>query len=108
MRFAVTGRHLEMTDAMKQYAEEKAGRLSRFYDRVQSAEVVVEREGIQYRVEMVVSTDHKEAFVGQVHAGDYYEALDLVVDKVEGQLRKHKEKLRNRKHRAGSKDKAAE
>ncbi len=101
MRFSVTGRHIEITDAMRQYAEEKSGRLSRFYDRVQSVEVVVETQGLQNRVEMVVATDHRHTFVGQVSASDYYEAIDLVVDKVEGQLRKHKEKHRNRKHTAG-------
>lgn len=101
MRFAVTGRHMEITEAMRQYAEEKAGRLSRFYDRVQSVEVVIEKEGNQNKVEMVVTTDHRHTFVGQVGAGDYYEAIDLVVDKVEAQLRKHKERHRNRKHKAG-------
>ncbi len=101
MRFAATGRHIEITEAMRQYAEEKAGRLSRFYDRVQSVEVVVEKEGTQNKVEMVVTTDHRHTFVGQVGASDYYEAIDLVIDKVEGQLRKHKEKHRNRKHKAG-------
>lgn len=101
MRFSVTGRHMEITEAMRQYAEEKAGKLNRFYDRVQSIEVVIEKEGLQSKVEMVVSTDHRHTFVGQVSVGDYYEAIDLVVDKLEGQLRKHKEKHRNRKHTAG-------
>ena len=101
MRFSVTGRHIEITDAMRQYVEEKAGKLSRFYDRVQSIEVVIEKEGLQNKVEMVVSADHRHTFVGQVSAGDYYEAIDLVMDKVEAQLRKHKDKHRNRKHKAG-------
>jgi putative sigma-54 modulation protein len=107
VRFAVTGRHLEITEAMKQYAEEKATRLNRFYDRIQSIEVVVGKQGIRNRVEMVVTTDHKDTFVGQVDAGDCYEAIDLVVDKLESQLRRHKEKLRNRKHRTGSREETA-
>jgi len=107
VRFAVTGRHLEITEAMKQYAEEKATRLNRFYDRLQSIEAVVEKQGIQNRVEMVVTTDHQDTFVGQVDASDCYEAIDLVVDKLEAQLRRHKEKLRNRKHRTGSREETA-
>ena len=101
MRFSVTGRHIEITDAMRQYVEGKATRLTRFYDRIESIEVVIEKQGVQNRVEMVVAADHKHTFVGQVHAGDYYEAIDLVMDKLEGQIRKHKEKVRNRKHRFG-------
>ena len=101
MRFSVTGRHMEITDAMRQYAEEKSGKLIRFYDRIQVVEVVVEKEGVQNKVEMVVTTDHRHTFVGQVSKNDYYEAIDLVIDKVEGQVRKHKEKHRNRKHTAG-------
>jgi putative sigma-54 modulation protein len=107
VRFAVTGRHLEISEAMKRYAEEKATRLNRFYDRIQSIEVVVEKQGIRNRVEMVVTTDHKDTFVGQVDAGECYEAIDLVVDKLEAQLRRHKEKLRNRKHRTGSREETA-
>ena len=107
MRFAVTGRHLEVSEAMKHYAEEKASRLNRFFDRIHSIEVVVQKQGVQHRVEMVVTTDHQDTFVGQVDAGDCYEAIDLVVDKLEAQLRRHKEKLRNRKHRTGSREETA-
>lgn len=100
MRLSVTGRHIEITDAMKQYAEDKAGRLTRFYDRIEVIDVVVDHESTQCRVEMVAHADHKHTFVGQVDASDYYEAINLVVDKLERQLTKHKEKLRNHKHPA--------
>jgi len=93
---------------MRQYAEDKARKLSRFYDRIEIIEVVVDRESIQYRVEMVVRTDRRQTFVGQVDAGDCYEAIDLVVDKLERQLKKHKEKRRNRKHPAKSGSKMSE
>jgi len=98
VQLSVTGRHVDITDSMKQYAEEKTLKLTKFYDRIEAIDVVVDREVVQHRVEVVVRTDHKQTFVGQVDAGDYYEAIDLVVDKLERQLKKHKEKLRNRKH----------
>ena len=100
MRFSVTGRHMEITGSMKQYAEDKARKLTRFYDRIEVIEVVVDRESVQYRVEMVVRTDHRHTFVGQVDTGDFHEAIDLVADKLQRQLKKHKEKHRNRKHPA--------
>jgi putative sigma-54 modulation protein len=98
VQLSVTGRHIDITEAMRQYAEEKAGKLTRYYDRVESIDVVFDYESSQRRVEMVVRTDHKSTFVAQVEASDYYEAIDLVSDKMGRQLIKHKEKFRNRKH----------
>jgi putative sigma-54 modulation protein len=97
---AVTGRHIEITDAMKQYAEEKMGRLDRYYDRIGSIDVICEQESNRHRVEVLVRADHKNTFVAQVDANDFYEAVDLVLDKLERQLTRHKEKHRNRKHSA--------
>ncbi len=101
MQLSVTGRHIEITESMKAYAEEKAGKISRFYDRIETVDVVLDREPPRYRVEVVVRTDHKHTFVGQAEAGDFYEAVDLVSDKIGRQLAKHKERIRNRKHPEG-------
>jgi len=108
VRLSVTGRHIEITDSMKQYAEDKARKLTKFYDRIGDIEVVVDRESAQFRVEMLIRTDHRHTFVGQVGAGDFYEAIDLVADKLERQLKKHKEKHRNRKHSTKSSPKMSE
>lgn len=97
MQLSVTGRHVDITGPMRQYAEEKALKLARFFDRIDSIDIIVDREPIQHRIEVVIHTDHKQSLVGQVAAGDFYEAIDLVVDKLSQQLRKHKEKLRHRK-----------
>jgi putative sigma-54 modulation protein len=83
---------------MRQYAEEKLGKLTRYYDRIESIDVVLDQESTQHRVEVVVRADHKHKFVAHVDAKDFYEAVDLVVDKLERQLTRHKEKVRNRKH----------
>lgn len=98
VQLSVTGRHLAVTDPMKQYAEEKAGKLTRFYDRIHTIDVILDHEKTVHHVEMVVRTDHKHTFVAKTDAGDFYEAIDLVVDKLSRQLREHKDKLRNRKH----------
>ena len=109
MQVSVTGRHIETTDAMRQYAELKAGKLARFYDRIERIDVVLDRQpSRQHRVEIVARADHKNTFVAQVDAGDFYEAVDLVVDKMERQLTRHKEKHRNRKHPARTEPKPGE
>jgi putative sigma-54 modulation protein len=98
VELTVTGRHIEITDAMKAYAEEKLGKLPHFYDRIENVEVILDRLAAQYRVEVVVRADHKHTFVGQTDADEFNEAVDLVFDKMERQMTKHKERVRNRKH----------
>ena len=100
MQLSVTGRHIEITDSMKKYAEDKAGKLTRYYDRVETIDVVLDHESLRFKVELVVRADHKHTFVAQTDAGDFYEAVDLVSKKMERQLTEHKERFRNRKHRA--------
>ena len=97
MQFTLTGRHVEITDAMRQYAEDKVGQLVRYYDRIETIDAVVDRESVLHRVELVIRTDHKHSFVAPMDANDYYEAIDLIVDKMVRQLNKHKEKHRTHK-----------
>jgi len=91
---------------MTQFVTEKVSRLQRLYDRLESAHVVVDRGPIRFRTEIVLHTDHKNTFVAQVEAEEFNESVDLVIDKIERQLREHKEKLRNRKHQPGGSSKA--
>jgi len=102
LEISVTGRHLEVTDSMRQFVNEKVARLQRFYDRIESIQVLADRESMRFRTELLVRTDHKQTFVAQVEADEFHESVDLVIDKMERQLREHKEKLRNRKHQPGS------
>lgn len=87
---------------MKEYVSQKVARLSRLYDRIESVNVVIGQESNRHRTELVVHSDHKHTFVAHVDADAFHESVDLVIDKIERQLREHKEKLRNRKHQPGS------
>jgi putative sigma-54 modulation protein len=98
VQISITGRHTEITAKIKQYAEDKAGRLPRFYDRVQAIEIVVGREAEQSIVEMIVKAAGTQDFVAKEIGPDALTCIDLLVDKMERQLTKHKEKFRNRKH----------
>ena len=101
MEITVTGRHVEITDSMSQFAREKVSRLGRLYDRIEDVHVVADRSAQQFRTEIIVRTDHKHTFVAQVDADEFHESVDLAMGKIERQLREHKEKLRNRKHQPG-------
>ena len=98
MQIVVSGRHVPVEDDVKRYATEKAEKLLKFYDRIQSIEVVFDRQAGQRCIEVIVTADHKHTFVGREVSSDLRTATDLVVDKLERQLTRHKEKHRNRKH----------
>jgi putative sigma-54 modulation protein len=95
----ISGRHLEITAAIRQYAEDKAGKLPKFYDLIQSIEVILDgAESRQKRAEIVVTAEHKNRFVATHEGEDLYGCIDQAVQKAQHQLTAHKERFRNRKH----------
>ena len=102
MRVIVSGRHMGLSEPLKEYCESKAERLVRFYDRIQSIEVVLDGHSGKHTAEMIVHSEGTEPFVAREEREDVYAAIDLLLDKIEAQLRKHKEKHRNRKHTSKS------
>lgn len=100
MQVSVTARHMEVNDRIRQYAQEKTARLPRYYDRVQAVELIIEREGDHSSVEMIVRAPGAQDFVAKEVGPDPLACIDLLVDKMERQLTRHKEKFRNRKHLA--------
>jgi len=71
----ISGRHLEITPAIRQYAEEKAGKLPKYYDLIQDIEVILDgHESKQKRAEVVVIAEHKNRFIAHHEGEDLYEA----------------------------------
>lgn len=98
MIVTVSARHMDVTPALKSFAEEKAGKLTRYYDRIQEIEVVYDSQKDGVKVEVIVNAEHNDVFVAHSDVGDAYQSLDNCVDKLERQLSDHKKKHRNRKH----------
>jgi putative sigma-54 modulation protein len=100
MEINVTGRHLEITPAIRDFAHQKVAKLPRYYDRITAIEVVADRTDHHdhYEVELIVQVERTDPFVVKVAGADLYACVDETVDKMERQLTDHKEKLRNRKH----------
>jgi putative sigma-54 modulation protein len=97
VQITVTGRHVKVTQEVKDYAAQKAEKLLRFYDRVQAIEVILDLEGDNFTVDMIVSSGRNN-FIAHEAGPDVFAAVDLIVDKLGRQLKRHKEKFRNRKH----------
>jgi putative sigma-54 modulation protein len=98
MVITVTGRHMGVSDALQAYCQEKAERLPRFLDRIQSIAIVVEGKDGLHTVEIIVHSAGTPPFVATEQHEDAYAAVDLLIDKIEEQLRRYKERHRNRKH----------
>ena len=96
MNIVVNARHMEVTDAMKKYVEEKTSKLPRFYDNIQSIETIIDIEADQPVVEIVVTAKRKNTFVATQRNNDMYACVDQCLHKIAGQLRRHKDKVRDR------------
>lgn len=98
MNVVVSGRHVEVTEAMKGYAEQKASKLHKYYDRIQEIEIVFESGKELLSCEIIVNAEHRGMFIARHEDRDAYACVDACVDKLERQLTDHKNKYRNRKH----------
>ena len=108
MKVNVSGRHMSVSQDVKDYCIEKAERLTRFYDRLRLIEVVLDGHSGSHNVEMIVHADRTDPFIATEEQDDIFAAVDLVADKVERQLLRHKERHRNRKHLVRPSDEDAE
>jgi putative sigma-54 modulation protein len=98
---------VKVTEEVKDYAAKKAEKLPRFYDRVQAIEVVLDHEGGDFTVDMIV-TSGRNNFIAHEAGPDVFALVDLISDKLGRQLTRHKEKSRNRKHSSKKVDKFEE
>ena len=100
MDITITGRHMTVTDAIEQHAREKAGKLTRYYDRLSKLEVLLEKAEDQrnYKVEFIAHIDGQDHLVVHATHEDLYNGIEQAVKKMERQLTDLKEKLRSHKH----------
>ncbi len=95
MRIEVTFRHLAASAALRSYATEKVGRVRKLLSRPVSAQVTLALDGFRNVAEVSVRGVGAPLTASAHSEEDMYAAIDLVVDKVERQARRYKEKLRD-------------
>lgn len=96
MNIIVNARHMEATDAIRSYVEEKVSKLTRFYDNVQSIEVVLDMDADQAFCEIIAHAIRRHTFVATHRDSNMYACVDVCLDKITEQLRRHKDKVRDR------------
>jgi putative sigma-54 modulation protein len=92
MKVDVTGHHLDVTPALKDYVDSKLERIARHFDNLGKAHVVLTVEKLSQKAEATIHVSG-----GTVHAvgtgQDLYAAIDGLADKLDRQVKRHKEKL---------------
>ena len=91
MQLSITGHHVDLTESLNSFIEQKFEKLERHYDHITQAHVVLSVEKLQHRAEATAHVTGAELFAN-AEAEDMYNAIDLLVDRLDRQLIKHKEK----------------
>lgn len=98
MLTTITGKHIEITDAIRSHIEEKVAKLPRYFDSVGQIEIILDgNEGNGQSVEIIVHAEHADMLIAKEAGVDTYSCIDAVVHKMERQLKKAKEKQRTHK-----------
>jgi putative sigma-54 modulation protein len=95
MQLNISGHHLEITDPIKEYVTNKLSKLERHHDRITSTNVILSVDKLSQKAEATVHVSGGEFFANSEH-DDLYAAIDMLADKLDRQLIKHKEKTRGR------------
>lgn len=91
MQVNISGHQLDVTDALRDYVGEKLGRLERHFDRITNVQVTMTVEKLKQKIEATLHIAGGEVVANAEHE-DMYAAIDLLADKLDRQLIKHKEK----------------
>ena len=92
MQLSVTGHHIDITPALRSYVASKVERLERHFDNVTNVHVVLSVEKVRHKAEATLHISGGNLFA-DAESDDMYAAIDSLADKLDRQIRKHKEKL---------------
>ena len=92
MQINLTGHHLDLTDALRDYVHNKFERLERHFDHINNVHVILEVDKVRQKAEAKLNVNGGEIFA---HSEEevMYAAIDSLVDKLDRQVIKHKEKM---------------
>ena len=106
MQINITGHHVDITAALRAYVEEKFERLERHFDNMTNVHVILEVVKERQKAEATIHVSR-----GQIYADsedeNMYAAIDSLTDKLDRQIKKHKEKLKDHHRGEGLKNNEA-
>lgn len=92
MQIELTGNHVEITTSLREYVESKFARIERHFDQLIGVHVVLSVEKQRHKAEATVKAGRAKVFADAVEE-DMYAAVDALLDKIDRQVKKHKEKI---------------
>jgi putative sigma-54 modulation protein len=98
MKMLVTGRHIEMDDQIKAYAEKKLQKAETYFDHIIEAHIVLSAEKHRRIAEVTLNAKNVTIHANE-ETDDIYNAIDRVMEKVDAQVKKYKERVKDHKHR---------
>jgi len=105
MKFNIHGKNIDVTESIKNYIEEKIGRLDKYFENPEdiTAKVLIKLRGKDQVVEVTINAN-KFILRGEESNKDLYASIDKVSDKIERQIRKNKTKLKKKTNKDISRD----
>lgn len=98
MQVLITGRHMEMTDALQDYVRSKVERVGKYLENIKEADVILSIEKYRHSAEVTIKANGI-TINGEEETDDMYCSIDRVMEKIERQVKKYKEKIRQHKPR---------
>lgn len=95
----VTGRHVNVTDAMKQYAVDHISKIERFSPHIIDVVVTMDIQKLEHRVDIVLKVDHLK-IKGSAASTDMYVSIDMAIDRIDRQLRRYKKRIQDHQARS--------
>lgn len=106
MQIQVSGHQFEVTPALREYAANKLERIARHFERLIDVRVVLTMDRLIHKAEATIAASQKTIHA-EVEAADMYVAIDLLADKLDRQVKKHKEKITDHHRADAQKQRAA-
>ena len=101
MQLNVTGHHVDVTPSMHDYVTQKLERLERHFDHVTNVHVILSVEKLRQKAEATIHISGGNLFA-DAQDEDMYAAIDAMVDKLDRQIKKHKEKMTDHRRSEGA------
>lgn len=106
MKIKTTARHFDLTQELKDFANQEINRLDRFFDRIIDTHLILEAEGYRKRAELNLKV-YGAVLTSQHSSADFRTSIEGALEKMKRQLKKYKSKLKERKFRERKRGKSS-
>lgn len=107
MKINISGRHIQITEDIRSYIEKRASKIQGIFKSILDLHIVIEHEKRRYFTEITLAM-RRATFHAQSETYDLFISLDTVMDKIEKQIRRHKERVKDWRHRQPQRDAIAQ